>query len=157
MSYRKNSQSSRYYFRYNNGTFNTSTSSATFAIFKKVTITTPELVDLADAPVLEFTEYGAYLTDRTLVYNANTDQLSREYESDGSLTFAIYGPAESQLLEFAGIPADATLGDTFPIRITYVSGVMTVLEADYTVAVVREDGPTLWLADRIGNGFIVKR
>ena len=148
---------SNYYLYCDNGTFSVSTSQASFAIFKKITIPATVSFDLSGAPVLEFDDYGAYLTDRTLVYNGTTDQLSREYEADGTLTFAIIGPAESQLLEFAGIPSDATLGTSFPIRVTYVSGALTVLESTYNVIVAREDGPTLWLADVLGNGFIVKR
>ena len=111
-----------------------------------------------DAPVLAFSDYGAFLLSQNLVYNSTTDQLSREYAADGTVTFAIVAPAEIQTLEFSGIPADAMLGDAFTLHLTYVSGNTTEIDdVSYSVTVVREDGPKLWLADAAGNGFIVKR
>ena len=145
-----------YYLRYSSSYFNVTNNRSTFAIYKKTTATTTGTVDMSNATILQYNEYGAYLSSQNLIYNSSTDQLSREYESDGTLTFAILAPAESAVVEFAGIPADAKLGDTFTLQVTYIHDITTELEASYTVAVVKEDGPTLWLSDGT-NGFIVKR
>lgn len=155
LTYRTNKTT--YYIRYSNNNFSLNTSSASVALYKKATVTSAVTVDLSAVPVLQYTEYGAYLTDRVLAYNASTDQLSREYESDGTLTFAILAPVEEQVLEFSGIPADAVLGEAFTLRLTFISGITTELDASYNVVVAKEDGPTLYLADGSGNGFIVKR
>ena len=147
----------RYYIRYANNTFSLNTSSSTVALYRKTTVSSSVSIDLSDAAVLQYDGFGAYLTDRVLAYNATTDQLSREYAGDGTLTFAILAPAEEQLVEFSGIPADASLGDGFSLEVVYTSGVTKELEAVYQVFVVKEEGPVLWLADGAGNGFIVKR
>lgn len=131
--------------------------SGSVAIFKKGLLSSIVTVDIASAPVLSYVDYGAYLTDDTLVYNMTTDQISREYSSDGKMTFALIGPAERQILEIAGIPTNATVGDAFSIQARYISDFVTELKQSYSVVVVREDGPKLWLSDALGNGFIVKR
>jgi hypothetical protein len=151
------SSGQNYYLKYASGIFGVSTGNVPFGIYKKVTVQTPVAIGTGDDAVLAYLDYGAYFTDRNLVYNSTTDQLSREYGSSGTMTFAIVAPAEVQCLEFAGIPSNATLGDSFELHVTYISGYTTELEGYYSVAVVREDGPKLWLADAAGNGFIVKR
>lgn len=144
-----------YYLRYNNNYFNTSTSSATVAIYKKITVSSTQTINM-DAPVLNYDEYGAYLTSTNLVYNPTTDQISREY-NNGSLTFAILAPEEEQVVEFSGIPAETIMGDVFTLGLTFISGITTEIEESYTVCVIKEEGHTLWLSDGEGNGFIVKR
>lgn len=151
------SGSRTYYIRYNNNHFSVSTTSGTVAIYKKAKVTTTSAIDFSDDPVFGYSDYGAYLSDQNLVYNASTDQLSREYDRDGTLTFAILAPAENQVVEFSGIPSDAVLGDSFSLHVTYVSGVMKKLDRTYAVHVVKEEGHSLWLTDGAGNGFIVKR
>lgn len=153
--YRRNT--STYYIRYSNNYFNVTTSSAQVAIYKKATVTTTSTVGLSDDPVCGYSDYGAYLSDQNLLYNASTDQLSREYESDGTLTFAILAPAENKVVEFSGIPSKTVLGDGFTLHLTYISGVVTKVDRTFKVNVVKEEGHSLWLADGAGNGFIVKR
>ena len=147
----------RRYVRYNSNYFNVSTSNSTFAIYKKASKTTTVMVDLNNAEVLQYDGYGAYLGSRNLVYGPSTDQLSREYASDGTLTFTILAPAEDQALEFIGIPSGATLGDTFSLQLKYIKSIKIEIDETYQVTVVKEDGPRLWLADAAGHGFIVKR
>ena len=146
-----------YYVRYNNNYFNVNRNTGTFAIYKKITVTSTESVDMSHPAVLEYSDFGAYLPGRFLVYNASTDQLSREYESDGSLTFAILAPEEDQALEFIGIPSSVTLDDTFSLRVRFLKSSATQLDGQYDVRVAKEEGHVLWLADTYGNGFIVKR
>jgi len=148
-----------YYLRYSSNYFNVNTSSGTCAIYRKTTATTTGSVDLSDDPVTGYSDFGAYLDGTNLIYNATTDQLSREYATDGTtLTFSIVAPAEDQVVEFSGIPSSGvTLGDSFTLQLTYISGVTTEIDATYTVYVVKEEGHRLWLTDGAGNGFIVKR
>lgn len=97
------------------------------------------------------------MSGQNLVYNPTTDQTSREYGTDGKLTFSIVAPAEDQVVEFSGIPANAGLGDNFTLGIKYISGITTEINTSFPVYVVKEEGHTLWLSDGQGNGFIVKR
>lgn len=145
------------YIRYNNDDFNVSTSSGTVAIYKKTKVITASTADPSADPVCVYSGYGAYLSDQNLLYNPSTDQLSREYESDGTLTFAILAPAENQVVEFSGIPSEVVLGDNFTLHLNYISGLQKKVDRTFTVHVVKEEGHTLWLSDKAGNGFIVKR
>ena len=155
LSYRSGNRT--YYVRYGSNYFNVNSSNSTFAIYKKVTVSSTTTVDLSTAPVLGYDDYGAYLVGQNLVYNASTDQLSREYESNGTMTFTILAPAEDQCVEFIGIPADAILGDTFQLRMKFTDSIIVKVDETYPVTVVREEGSRLYLADNNGNGFIVKR
>lgn len=146
-----------YYVRYNSNYFNINTSTSSFAIYKKVTVSSIETVDMSNPVVLQYDELGAYLPGRNLLYNATSDQLSREYNDDETLTFAILAPEDDKVLEFNNIPSRAQLNDHFEMGLTFISGVFTEIDETYSVAVVKEEGHILWLADTAGNGFIVKR
>ena len=148
-----------YYFRYSSNYFNISTSSSTFAIYKKITIDSTEEkeVDLTGVSILNYDGFGAYLESQNLIYSETTDQLSREYGTDGTLTFSIVAPEEDQAVEISGIKSDARLGDSFSIGVRFISGITTVVDKTYPVYVVKEEGHKLWLTDAEGNGFIVKR
>ena len=149
--------STYYYVRYNNNYFSLTTSSNTVALYKKKKVTSTSTVDFSADPVCGYSTYGAYLSDQNLVYNASTDQLNREYDSDGTLTFAILAPVEDQVVEFSGIPSKVVLGDKFSLHLTYISGISTKVDRRFSVYVVKEEGHSLWLSDGSGNGFIVKR
>ena len=156
VSYKRNN-SNTYYIRYSNNYFNLRNSSSQIYLFKKVTIDSPGLFDPDGAVVLNYVDYGAYLIRQNLVYNPTTDQLSREYNSDGTLTFAILAPEDNQVVEFSNIPSDIKLGERFTLGLTFMTALNTELNESYTVYLVKEEGNTLWLSDVDGNGFIVKR
>ena len=86
---------------------------------------------------------------------AGADQLSREYNG-GTLTFAILSPGTAEVLELGGIPADPLVGDTFTLVCREIRGVV-IEERQYFVTALRVDGSKVWLSDRKGNGFIVRR
>lgn len=110
---------------------------------------------LTDDPVLEYSEFGAYLTGGQFVFTPGKDQLSREYGEAGT-TFSILTP-DHTVLSCAGIPAGAVKGDSFTLRVRRDDGFEVTVCQDYPVRVVREDGARLWLSDGAGNGFIVKK
>lgn len=147
------------YFQFDGGAFVVGSTSSSFALYKK-TIVEAEIkssFDLTAAPVLEYTDYGAYMGSTNLVYGSTTDQISREYSSDGLLSFSIVAPEEDQAVEISGIKSDAGLGDSFSIGVKFISGITTVIDKTALVFVAKEEGHKLWLADAEGNGFIVKR
>ena len=108
-----------------------------------------------DDPVLEKNGYGAYRNGTERVYVAGADQLSREYDG-GKLTFAILSPGTAEVLEMGGIPADPLVGDSFTLVCRERRG-MVADGPQYFVTVLRVDGSKVWLSDRKGSGFIVKR
>jgi len=110
----------------------------------------------AAADVLNHDIYGAYIPGNPLLYDAATDQLSREYDEDGTVTFAVLDPVQDSFLMFSRIPALATYQDAFTLTVQYRSKGNEDFEASYDVVVVKEEGAKLWLSDGT-NGFIVKR
>jgi hypothetical protein len=110
----------------------------------------------AAADVLNYDVYGAYIPGSPLLYDAASDQLSREYQEDGTVTFAVLDPSQDAVLEFSGIPEQAAYQDVFTLTMRYHSKGNGDLDATYNVTVVKEEGAKLWLSDG-QNGFIVKR
>lgn len=106
-------------------------------------------------PMLEQETYGAYLSGSSFLFGPGC-QMSREYEADATLTFAILKPAEYMVAEFNGIPADPAKGDTFTLNYCLISG-RDRSDTDYNVTVVKVDGPKVWLSVGDGQGFIVKK
>lgn len=149
-------KSGNYYVTYSNNYFKESSSSSDCAIYKKTTITSSEDGNPAEAAIINYDTYGAYIQGNPLIYSATSDQLSREYLSDGTVTFAIVDAADESYVEFSGIPTNAAYLDTFNLKLVYKVQLITCLEFTYTVTVVKEDGAKLWLTDGT-NGFIVKR
>ena len=111
--------------------------------------------NIDDDPILEQEEYGAYLQSGNKLYGPGCQQ-SREYNSDGTVTFAIITPASYEVAEFNGIPASPAKGDTFTLNYNLISG-RNRSDTDYNVTVQKVDGPKVWLSTGTGNGFIVKK
>ena len=112
-------------------------------------------VNLDEDPILDQTEYGAYLTSGNNLYGAGA-QLSREYMNDGTVTFAILTPATYNISEFNGIPTSPAKGDTFTLNYNVITR-RNASDTDYNVTVLKVDGPKVWLSAGGGNGFIVKK
>ena len=108
-----------------------------------------------DDPVLQNSEYGAYLTSGSRVFVTGC-QMSREYPGDETVTFAILTPSDNRVDEFGGIPASPVKGDSFTLHYTVISG-REVTDTYFTVSVLKVDGPKVWVSDGSGNGFIVKK
>ena len=156
--------SKKYYkqIRYNNNLFaayrNTSQTSSSNSvsgtsnvyIFRKETGISTE-----DDPILDYEKYGAYLESGNHLYGAGS-QLSREYDNNGTVAFAIITPDTFEVAEFSGIPTDPAKGDSFTLTYNQITG-RNQTDADYNVTVVKVDGPKVWLSAGSGYGFIVKK
>lgn len=106
-------------------------------------------------PVLANENYGAYLADGKHLWQPGF-QLSREYDGQGHVTFAILDPEGYTTFEFGGIPVNPLVGDKFTLSFAILQG-MSVSRETYTVSVLKADAAKLWLSDILGNGFIVKK
>jgi hypothetical protein len=122
-----------------------------------VDMASAEQASAVPAPdVLNYEEYGAYIPGNPLLYDPETDQLSREYTDDGTVTFSLLDPVQDAFVEFSGIPAEAAFGDAFTLTVRHHGKVGVAYDATFDVCVVKEEGARLWLSDGT-NGFIVKR
>ena len=109
----------------------------------------------AAADVLNYDAYGAYIPGNPMIYDAS-DQLSREYNEDQTVTFSILNPDQDASVEFSGIPEQAAYLDAFTLGVRYRARDEVTYEASFDVMVIKEEGARLWLSDGT-NGFIVKR
>ena len=109
----------------------------------------------AAADVLNYDAYGAYIPGNPMIYDAS-DQLSREYNEDQTVTFSILNPDQDASVEFSGIPEAAAYLDAFTLGVRYRAKDEVTYEDSFDVIVVKEEGARLWLSDGM-NGFIVKR
>ena len=110
-----------------------------------------------DDPLTEFDEYGSYVSAADRQYVKGKDQISRTYETDGTLTFAIVRASDQEQLVLSGIDPDAVKGDAVQVSVHHRKGFSTLLEADFNMEVVKVDETKMWLGDGSGQGFIIKK
>lgn len=113
----------------------------------------------ATDPMLAETGYGCYLgAAQEWVYNPGTDQLTRSYDGNGVLTCTFINPATVDELEIAGYKRSYVKGDRVTLTVNWRHGVSSVIgNAQYTMYIIKEDGPKVWLGDGSGKGFIIKK
>ncbi|MBO4565754.1 MAG: hypothetical protein J5695_00860 [Bacteroidales bacterium] len=113
---------------------------------------------IADDPLCAYSEYGIYRKTQTRTYVAGQDQFCRRYSSAGEQTFTILNPATNEQLEISGYRRALVKGDAVTIQVNWRKGVTNIVSGDpYSMKVVKEEGPRVWLGDGNGNGFIIKK
>lgn len=109
-------------------------------------------------PMLTHSDYGCYLgtgLTRTLV--DGDDQVTRAYNVNGILTYTIIDPATVEELEISGYSRGLVKGDAVTVTVNWRRGTASVLSDTYTMKVIKEKGPKVWLGNGTGNGFIIKK
>ena len=109
-----------------------------------------------DDPLAEESEYGCYVSDFQRIYVKGKDQLLRSYE-DGLLKFVILNAADKEQLVVSGYDPSLAKGAQVTVSVSYRQGFKTLLQQEYTLQVVKEDGSKVWLGDGSGQGFILKK
>ena len=142
-----------YYISYASSKFNIGTSTGTVCLYRETTVGG---TSTDEDPILDYEEYGAYLSSNTWVYAPASDHLSREY-NDEDLTFAILSPFKNTIMEFVGIPKTISKGMQFTLTLNRQEDQVVAAHASYEVTVVKESGRKVWLSDGKKNGFIVKK
>lgn len=118
----------------------------------------PEVKPVEEDPLTENSLFGFYHGADTRTYVAGTDQIVRKYSASGEQTFAIVNPAVLEELVISGYKKDYVKGDKFTVTVSWRKGKTRIVAGEkFTVKVVREDGPVVWLGDGSGNGFIIKK
>ena len=109
-------------------------------------------------PIEDSTDYGCYLADGTRTYVSGTDQISRRYSSDGVQTFTVLDPEAKEQLEISGYRKSLVKGDPVSITVNWRKGFSEKITGKtYSVTVVKEEGPKVWLGNGSGHGFIIKK
>ena len=109
-------------------------------------------------PLLSETNYGCYLgAGLEWEYNPGTEQVTRSYDDAGFETYTIINPSTVAELEITGYKKGYVKGDgNIPISVLWRCGMVTVLSQDYTMKIIKEDGPKVWLSDGT-HGVIIKK
>lgn len=112
----------------------------------------------ADDPLLQETVYGCYLgSGLEWEYNPGTDQVTRSYDEYGFQTYTLIDPSDVEELEITGYKKGYIKGDgDIPITVNWRRGTSTVLSEAYTMDIIKEDGPKVWLSDGT-HGVIIKK
>jgi hypothetical protein len=100
--------------------------------------------------------YGSYLPDAMWTYTKGVDQMVRSYPG-GKLEFVLLKPATKEQLVVSGFDPSLTKGGTATVSVVYRQGKKVLLDKEFTFAVVKEDGPKVWLGDGSGQGLILKK
>ena len=108
------------------------------------------------AAILAHTELGCYLPDHTWTYAAGTDQYVREYDGT-ALSFVLMKPADKEQLVLDGFADTLQPGDAVTLTLDWKKGTTRQFAGTYAMTVVKEEGRKVWIADRRGNGFVIKK
>ncbi|MBO4340298.1 MAG: hypothetical protein J5835_02570 [Bacteroidales bacterium] len=156
-----------------NGTYSTGTVSASTVVFKctgtdkshrlylnSLSVTYEgEGGSSTSDPLLSKTVYGCYLgAGLEWEYNPGTDQVTRSYDEYGFETYTLIKPSTVEELEITGYKNGYVKGDgNIAINVNWRHGSSTVLSHSYTMKIIKEDGPKVWLSDGTTNGVIIKK
>ena len=109
-----------------------------------------------DDPLTAQSEYGSYMKGAERKYVKGVDQLMRSY-TDGKLEFVILNASAKEQLVISGFDPALRKGDLATVSVRHRKGFNMLTEETYALKVVKEDGPTVWLGDGSGQGFILKK
>ena len=117
-----------------------------------------EPVLTVEDPLADFHEIGSYLSGAGRTYVRGTDQISRCYDGDGKLVFALLNASIREKLVVSGYDPSRVKGEEVTVTVWYQRGDEILLEnQEYTLRVVREDGSRVWLGNGTGEGLILKK
>ncbi len=113
----------------------------------------------ANDPMLSKTDYGCWLgTGLEWALDPGVNQVTRAYDTDGVLTYTIINPDTVEELEISGYKKSYIKGDRVTLTVNWRYGRINRLNsARYTMTVIKEQGPMVWLSDGNGKGAIIKK
>ena len=113
---------------------------------------------VVEDPFASVTGIGSHVAGAERVYVPEEDQISRSYDADGKLVFALLNSETLEQLVVTGYDPSLVKGQEVTVTVDYRRGLQEILTArPYTLRVVREDGPLVWLGNGSGEGFILKK
>ena len=111
---------------------------------------------VTEDPLTASSEYGSYLSGAQWMYAKGVDQMHRSYP-DGTLEFVLLNASTKEQLVVSGYDPSLAKGGKATVSVYYRKGRTTLLDKAYTLTVVKEDGPKVWLGDGSGQGLILKK
>ena len=106
--------------------------------------------------ILEHEELGCYLQDKTWKYTAGTHQYVREYDGT-ALTFVLMNPDDKEQMVLTGFSSTMQVGDPVTITVAWRKDKTQQLAGSYDMSVVAIENKKVWIADKKGNGFVIKK
>ncbi len=110
--------------------------------------------DLSDK-ILDHAEPGCYFSDALRNYTALKDQYVSAYDGD-ALTFAVMNPFYDEQLVISGLTKSLSEGDSLTVTVNWRKGDAQLHLGSYEMSVIKIADGTMWLANRRGQGFVVK-
>lgn len=107
-------------------------------------------------PITQYSNFGVYLGSNLRVYVPGADQLVRIYQ-DQNLSFALTDPDAGEFILLSGLQAIPEVGAEVMVNIHWMKDQEKVMEQDYKMAVLQVEGSKVWIGDRRGRGFIIKK
>ena len=146
------------YLRYNSSSprfacYSTASSQKGIILYRMVET---EMGAVEEDPLTAKTEYGSYMKGAERKYVKGVDQLLRSYP-DGKLEFVILNASAKEQFVISGFDPNLRKGDLATVTVKHRKGFNMLKEETYALKVVKEDGPTVWLGDGSGQGFILKK
>ena len=111
---------------------------------------------VVEDPLVASSAYGSYLTGAMWTYSKGVDQMVRSYP-DGKLEFVLLNASTKEQLVVSGYDPTLTKGGKAHVSVRYRKGKNVLLDKEYTLTVVKEDGPKVWLGNGFGQGLILKK
>ena len=111
---------------------------------------------VSEDPLTASSEYGSYLAGAQWTYAKGVDQMVRSYP-DGKLEFVLLKVSTKEQLVVSGYDPSLAKGGKATVSVHYRKGKETLLDKTYTLSVVKEDGPKVWLGNGSGEGLILKK
>ena len=110
----------------------------------------------SEDPLTASSEYGSYFAGAQWTYAKGVDQMVRSYP-DGHLEFVLLKASTKEQLVVTGFDPSLAKGGKATVSVHYRKGKETLLDKTYTLSVVKEDGPKVWLGNGSGQGLILKK
>lgn len=107
-------------------------------------------------PVTQYSELGLYLGSRQRLYAAGTDQYVRSYNGN-ALQFVLLEPAAKEQVKLSGFTTELKTGDAVTVSVEWKKDKTLVLDKEYSMEVLKEEGGKLWIGDARGRGFIIRK
>lgn len=108
--------------------------------------------------ILTHEKFGCYLPDHERTYVAGVDQYVREYKGTPStLDFVLLNAGENEQVIIRGYQDSMGAGDPVTVSVDWKKGTTWVLLQDYEMTVVKVENRKVWIANRQGNGFVIKK
>ena len=112
----------------------------------------------AEDPLLQESEYGCYLgTGLEWALNAGTEQVTRSYDTNEVQTYTLIDSSDVEELEIVGYKKSYIKSDSFTVYVHWRKGTTIVHSGTYSVTLIKEAGPKVWLSTGDGKGFIIKK